>query len=187
MADSQNDHPGSPAEPADSQAVLSQVASDVAALRELFQSRLADDTVKAEAFERLYRQLDDGRRERDVSRQRILLLEIVHVRDRVELLETALNEGPAVDAREALESIAAELDELLARRGVVPIVAPNDHFDPATQEAVSRRGDGGAIEAMRVVEVVRPGYRCGDYVLRPTQVVVEADEQFEKGEGATSE
>lgn len=149
---------------------LERLEGAVAGLRELFLRRLADDTVKAEAFERLYRQLDETRREREAARQRGLLSELLQLRDRLEQLDS----DEPLDGKPIARSIAEELDEILIRRGVSRIVATDDRFDPAIQEAVARRGEGGPMPSLRVLEVVRPGYRCGELVLRPTQVVVEA-------------
>jgi molecular chaperone GrpE len=170
----------SEAEGPDTNAVLMRLDREVAALRELFECRLADDAVKAEAFERLYRQLDDTRREREAARQRSLLSELLQLRDRLEQLEATpqAREGDG-DPRSMLRSIADELDEILTRRMVTRIVATDDRFDPATQEAVARRGEGGPVGTLRVTEVVRPGYRCGELVLRPAQVVVEAERRQE--------
>jgi molecular chaperone GrpE len=162
----------SQAEAPDARAALARLGEEVVALRGLFESRLANDTVKAEAFERLYRQLDETRREREVGRQRALLWELLQLRDRLDQLEATRErqEGAAV-----VRSIADELDEILIRRMVTRIVPTDDRFDPATQEAVARNGEGGPMDTLRVTEVVRPGYRCGELILRPAQVVVEAE------------
>ncbi len=162
----------------DARAVLMRLEEEIAGLRELFERRLTVDTVKAEAFERLYRQLDETRREREAARQRGLLAELLQLRDRLDQLEaTAEVLAGERDPRPMLRSIADELDEILVRRTVTRIVATDDRFDPATQEAVARHGQGGPLETLRVTEVVRPGYRCGELILRPTQVVVEAELQ----------
>lgn len=156
--------------------VLARLEEAMAALRGLFERRLADDTVKAEAFERLYRQLDETRREREVARQGALLSELLQLRDLLEQLEAIPEARESKgDPRPMLRSIADEVDEILIRRTVTRIVATDDRFDPATQEAVGRRGEGGPLETLRVAEVVRPGYRCGEFILRPAQVVVEAE------------
>ena len=168
----------SQAEGPDARPVLVRLEEEVAALRELFERRLAQDTVKAEAFERLYRQLDETRREQEIGRQRALLSELLQLRDRLEQLEARpeAREGNG-DPRPMLRSVAEELDEILFRRLVTRIVPTDDGFDPATQEVVGRRGEGGPMETLRVTQVVRSGYRCGELILRPTQVVVEAERQ----------
>jgi molecular chaperone GrpE len=66
----------------------------------------------------------------------------------------------------------------LEAEGVQPIAAAGDLFDPSLHEALSYepcrdRRDG------QVIEVMRPGYRLGDIVLRPALVRVaqaEADQ-----------
>lgn len=55
--------------------------------------------------------------------------------------------------------------------GVQKVGKRGDLFDPDSQEAVYYQSSPDARDA-RVSEVVRPGYRLGDRLLRPAQVVV---------------
>jgi molecular chaperone GrpE len=62
---------------------------------------------------------------------------------------------------------------LLQREGVEPIEAKHQHFDPNWHDAVATVGHNGSDAAAdTVVEVVEPGYRLGDRLLRPAKVVV---------------
>jgi molecular chaperone GrpE len=60
---------------------------------------------------------------------------------------------------------------LLAAEGVEPIVAEDAEFDPRLHEALGSAPSQDVAEG-HVLHVVRQGYRKGDRVLRPTQVIV---------------
>jgi molecular chaperone GrpE len=63
------------------------------------------------------------------------------------------------------------MEAVLARHGVERIEAEDAPFDPERHEAVGvRRTDAAPPDT--VVEVARAGYRVGDRVLRPAQVIV---------------
>ena len=60
---------------------------------------------------------------------------------------------------------------MLARHGVERVGAEGATFDPELHEAVGVR-DTDEAPRNTVVDVVRAGYRVGDRVLRPAQVIV---------------
>lgn len=63
--------------------------------------------------------------------------------------------------------------QLLQREGVEPLEAKHRRFDPNWHDAVATVGHNGSLAAAdTVVEVVEPGYRLGDRLLRPAKVVV---------------
>lgn len=67
--------------------------------------------------------------------------------------------------------VERNLSSLLAAEGVEPIPAEGAEFDPRLHEALGSAPSGDVPEG-HVLHVVRRGYRKGDRVLRPTQVVV---------------
>ncbi len=93
----------------------------------------------------------------------------------VDDLERALA-APVADAeglRQGVELTHRAAMQLLQREGVEPIEANNQAFDPNWHEAVATVArNGGRIGENVVVEVVAPGYRLGDHLLRPAKVVV---------------
>ncbi|MGA2821709.1 MAG: nucleotide exchange factor GrpE [Anaerolineales bacterium] len=60
---------------------------------------------------------------------------------------------------------------VLEAEGVQPIVAPGDLFDPNRHEALSYEPRSDYQDG-QVIEVMRPGYRLGEVVLRPALVRV---------------
>src|ERR1051326_2291437 len=72
---------------------------------------------------------------------------------------------------QGVKLVERNLRSLLTSEGVEPIPADGAEFDPRLHEAVGSAASGDMPEG-HVLHVVRQGYRKGDRVLRPTQVVV---------------
>jgi molecular chaperone GrpE len=91
----------------------------------------------------------------------------------VDSVERALRmqQGPANEIAAGLRAVMEQMEAILERQGVERLGAPGDRFDPALHEAVAVR-DTDSVRDRTVVEVARSGYRLGDRVLRPAQVVV---------------
>ena len=71
---------------------------------------------------------------------------------------------------EVSRSVADELGDILARRGVQPIPAKGP-FDPAVHKAVRLCFDD-SLPGPAVKEIIRTGYALNGRVLRPAEVVV---------------
>lgn len=104
----------------------------------------------------------------------------VAVKAAAKVIDTLLPVLDAIDAArthdpDALAPIDAVLHPALVTLGVVRIDPVEEDFDPQSHEAVAvddPDGDG----ALVVVEVLRPGYRCRDQLLRPAMVRVGSTE-----------
>jgi molecular chaperone GrpE len=70
-----------------------------------------------------------------------------------------------------VELIHKQLVEVLRRRGVEPLAAVGETFDPAWHEAILHEPGTGRPEG-EIVGEVRRGYRLGQRLLRPAQVRV---------------
>ncbi len=90
----------------------------------------------------------------------------------VDSVDRALRtQDPTSEIAAGLRAVMAQMEAILERQGVERIGAPGDRFDPALHEAVAVRDDD-SVRDRTVVDVARSGYRIGDRVLRPAQVVV---------------
>ncbi len=79
----------------------------------------------------------------------------------------------AEDLREGVDLTYQSMLRLLEQEGVEPVEAEGQPFDPAWHEAVgSVPHEEAGVEPDTVVEVVQPGYRIGDRLLRPARVIV---------------
>ena len=80
--------------------------------------------------------------------------------------------GPDADTyRKGVELIYKQLQDLLVRRGVTPIEAVGQTFDPQFHQAITYESSPGRAEG-EVIEEVRRGYMLGDRLLRPAMVKV---------------
>lgn len=128
-----------------------------------------------------YRKRSAQEVERRVAEQaERLLLDWIEAVDSV---DRALGMQPSDGLRGVLE----QMEAILARQGVERVGAVGDRFDPELHEAISVQASDEVPERT-VLDVARSGYRHGERVLRPAQVVVSRDgssgrEQEPGGEG----
>jgi len=101
-----------------------------------------------------------------------LLTKILPIED--DLLR-AVRERPDGEAlrqwAEGIELIQRKLAALLEAEGVEVIPADGGTFDPALHEAVTHEASADHREG-QIIEVIQPGYRLGERVLRPARVRV---------------
>jgi molecular chaperone GrpE len=86
-------------------------------------------------------------------------------------LERAVGVDSGASLAAGLRSVLHQMETILARHGVERMAAAGEPFDPALHEAVGVR-EVDDVPDRTIIEVVRSGYRLGDRVLRPAQVIV---------------
>jgi molecular chaperone GrpE len=112
-----------------------------------------------------YRKRSAQEVERRVTEQaERLLLDWIEAVDSV---DRALGMQPSDGLRNVLE----QMESILARQGVERVGAAGDRFDPELHEAISVQ-ESDEVPDRTVLDVARSGYRHGERVLRPAQVVV---------------
>jgi molecular chaperone GrpE len=90
----------------------------------------------------------------------------------VDSVERALRmEGPSNALAAGLRAVLEQMEAILERQGVERVGAPGERFDPEQHEAVAVR-ESDEVPDRTILEVARSGYRAGDRLLRPAQVVV---------------
>jgi molecular chaperone GrpE (heat shock protein) len=90
-------------------------------------------------------------------------------RDRALRLQAEMENFRKRQRRLAEERVAEE------REGAQVIDPQGEPFDPEWHEAVGTTTEHGAgVPPYTVVEVLRPGYRAGDRLLRPVRVLISA-------------
>jgi molecular chaperone GrpE len=150
---------------------------------ETLQRELSELSQKADEYLRLAQrsQADFINYRRRVDEERAVMAQNAHITYILRLLpilddfERALaNASPA-----ELESnwgkgillVERNLRALLASDDVQRIAAEGAEFDPREHEALGRQPTSDVAEG-HVLHVIRPGYRKGDRVIRPAQVIV---------------
>lgn len=71
----------------------------------------------------------------------------------------------------AFKAVGDELERITTKYGLTPFGAKGDPFDPHIHEALLHAHAEG-IEGPTCVEILQPGYRVGDRILRPARVAV---------------
>jgi molecular chaperone GrpE len=80
--------------------------------------------------------------------------------------------GPDAESyRKGVELIYRQFQDVLTRRGVKPIEAVGQPFDPRFHQAITYESSPGHEEG-QVIDEVRRGYTLGDRLLRPAMVKV---------------
>ena len=102
-----------------------------------------------------------------------LLRSFLAVADDLERALAAAHGNDTASVRRGLEMTHQKLMNMLKQEGVESIDARNQLFDPNWHEAVSVV-QRNAVEELpqTVADVLEPGYRLGDRLLRPAKVVV---------------
>lgn len=72
---------------------------------------------------------------------------------------------------DGIEMTDREMQRLLQKNGVKPIIAEGERFDPHKHQAVFEVPDSGKPEGT-VVQVMQPGFAIGERILRPAMVSV---------------
>lgn len=114
-------------------------------------------------------------RDQEDARMRIAADTLTKYLGVIDDLERALKERPddgeAAAWAEGIELIYRKMFGVLETEGVKVIDAEGEHFDPTLHEAISH-DESDDHEEGDVIEVVQPGYRLGERVLRPAMVRV---------------
>lgn len=154
-------------------------AAELAGLRAKHESLAADAALLQDKLLRQQADFDNFRKRahREKDQARTAAAEAVVA----ELLPVLDNFGRALEAARAttdteaickgVEMVSAQMNSILLARGLEPINAVGERFDPTLHEAVAveERTD---VPDQQVVSVMLPGYRFGERVVRPAMVRV---------------
>ncbi|MFP3853146.1 MAG: nucleotide exchange factor GrpE [Anaerolineales bacterium] len=114
-------------------------------------------------------------RERRESYQRaagdILVKQLEILDDLERALEDRPDEGPAASWAEGIDLVHRKFQMMLDSYNVERIEAAGEPFDPNVHEAISHE-ETDEVDEGYVIDVVKPGYRMGDRILRPALVRV---------------
>jgi molecular chaperone GrpE len=132
-------------------------------------ARMDDRHKRALADLENYRKRSAREVERRVGEERERLL-----RDWLDVVDSvdralAIEHDAAVS--DGLRAVMDQMQSVLARHGAQRLAPVGERFDPEQHEAVATHATADA-EAGTILDVARAGYRLGDRVLRPAQVVV---------------
>ncbi|MFB4302105.1 nucleotide exchange factor GrpE [Actinomadura sp. NTSP31] len=138
---------------------------EVSSLKTQLNERLAD-------LQRLKAEYDNYRKR--VERDRVAVREQALGQVLSELLPVLDDIGRARDHDEltgGFKSVAESLEAVTGKLGLEKFGEKNEPFDPTVHEALMHSYSAD-VEETSVVDVLQPGYRIGERVLRPARVAV---------------
>ena len=101
----------------------------------------------------------------------VLITKLLPLLDDLERAAATGKDGGLPAGRQGLNLLLKNFREVLKSEGVGEVkVKEGDRFDPSIMECTAAEGDG---EDVKVLEVLRKGYKMRDKVLRTAQVRVE--------------
>ncbi|MCP2337764.1 nucleotide exchange factor GrpE [Actinomadura rupiterrae] len=157
---------GAGEEPAPAPGAAAEQAIDEAAA---FKRQLAERTAD---LQRLKAEYDNYRKR--VERDRVAVREQALASVLTELLPVLDDIGRARDHNEltgGFKSVADTLEAAIGKLGLERFGAKGEPFDPTVHEALMHAYSAEATETS-VADVLQPGYRIGERVLRPARVAV---------------
>jgi molecular chaperone GrpE len=155
--------PGAPADPAGADTSVSN--EEVAQLAQALADRTGDLQRLQAEYVNYKRRVD---RDRDVARKsgvEAVLKDLMSVLDDV---RSAREHG---ELSGGFKAVADEVERVTARYGLEAYGTKGDPFDPHIHEALLHAHAEG-IDGPTCVEILQPGYRIGDRVVRPARVAV---------------
>jgi len=157
----------------DPAARLSSLEQELETVRAQAQEYLDGWTRERAAFANYKRRVEEERQRQQQQLLAEVVKEFLEVLDDLELaLKNRPQEGEGAAWAEGIALIYNKLRARLEAKGVEQIaVEPGQPFDPQFHEAISHEPVDGH-ESGHIIEVVRPGYRVGDLVIRPALVRV---------------
>jgi molecular chaperone GrpE len=159
---------------------LAMVTQENASFREIIARQKAD-------FDNFRRRSQKDKEQARESVREDVLAKLLAVADNFDrALESTKNATDAASIREGVSMVAGQLHKVFQDEGMERIDAMNALFDPNEHEAlaVEERED---FPENHVCEVMLPGYRLKDKILRPAMVKVARAPQKPEGEAAVSE
>ena len=107
-------------------------------------------------------------RDRDLARK--VTIEGV-LKDFLSVLDDVRSAREHEELNGGFKAVAEEIERVTSKYGLQAFGEPGDPFNPHIHEALLHAHAGG-IDGPTCVEILQPGYRIGDRVLRPARVAV---------------
>jgi molecular chaperone GrpE len=108
-------------------------------------------------------------RDRSLTEQNATYRVLVPIIDVLDTVDRAREHGELEDG---FQTVADQLERVVAGLGLTKFGAPGEPFDPNLHEALSHIGEDPEVEVTTCKVVAKAGYRIGDRVVRAAQVLV---------------
>ncbi len=112
-----------------------------------------------------------------------LLEELLPVIDNFEMGMMAASQDQSSMIYQGMAMVQKQLGDFLSSQNVEEVQAEGQMFDPNLHDALSQQ-ENAEVEEGTILQVMRKGYRLGDRLIRPANVIVaKAPEASEGGDG----
>ena len=108
-------------------------------------------------------------RDRDLIRENATYAALAPITEVLDTIDRAREHG---DLDPGFQTVADQLERVVAGLGLTKFGAPGEAFDPTIHEALSHIGEDPEVEVTTCKVVAKAGYRMGDRVVRAAQVLV---------------
>ncbi len=108
-------------------------------------------------------------RDRDLIRENATYAALAPITEVLDTIDRAREHGP-LDG--GFKAVAEQLERVVAGLGLTKFGAPGDPFDPTIHEALSHIGEDPEVTVTTCKVIAKSGYKIGNRVLRPAQVLV---------------
>ena len=108
-------------------------------------------------------------RDRDLIRENATYAALAPITEVLDTIDRAREHG---DLDAGFQTVADQLERVVAGLGLTKFGAPGEAFDPTIHEALSHIGEDPEVEVTTCKLVAKAGYRIGDRVVRAAQVLV---------------
>lgn len=152
---------------------MSQIAAEISTLNRAIENRISYDEAKEKAFDRLYAELDELKKNSALEYLRPLYIDLILLFDRIEnIRQDAAVSSDTPMVSDLMKTLNDELLEILYRREIEPINIASSTFDPSFQLALTIEPTAADSEHNQVARIVRRGFKYKDRILRPEEVIV---------------
>ena len=152
---------------------LAQLQSQLTSITEMLSARRDRDEAQKQAFDKLYEELEQYKRDFVFQSEKPLLLDLLLYFDSLSWFQQSLlNQATSREVlAESFQYLIDEFLELLYRRDVLPH-ENSDAFDPKTQRAIQVIPTQDPSRDQSVQRIIKPGFSRAGRTLRPAQVAV---------------
>ncbi|KQW48136.1 molecular chaperone GrpE [Nocardioides sp. Root1257] len=156
-----------PAPPAEGPAEPGEVEEDELTVAQRTVGELTNDLQRLQAeFVNYKRRVE---RDRDLIRENATYAALAPITEVLDTIDRAREHG---DLDAGFQTVADQLERVVAGLGLTKFGAPGEAFDPTIHEALSHIGEDPDVEVTTCKVVAKAGYRIGSRVVRAAQVLV---------------
>ncbi len=146
------------------------LSEKIAKIEEELIQKIKKDQNQKEAFEKLYEEMKQYKDNFLRTAARPIIADLLLLFDNIARIEKKMSSHEEVS--KDLQFLREELEEILYRQDVEMITEHSPHLDRQYQRAVQTTATGDPQEDGRVSQVIREGFRWGEHLLRPQEVLL---------------